>query len=101
MSAAGATSPAAAPAASPIPAGCDRDDGEFGGRVGVRQAAAKGAAGADGGVTDPAGGLGEQRVLALRGERAVPGQGADPQAAAGFRADRGQAGDAVDVDEDA
>ena len=67
----------------------------------MRQAAAEGAAGADGGVADPAGRLGEQRMLALRGERTVPGQGADPQAAAGFRADRGQAGDAVDVDEDA
>ena len=60
-------------------------DGEFGGRVGVRQAAAEGAAGADGRVADPAGGLGQQRVLVLRGERAVPGQGADPQPAAGPR----------------
>ena len=62
-------------------------DGQFGRRVGVRQAAAEGAAGPDGGVPDPPGGLGEQRVLALRCQGAVPGEGADPQAAAGQRAD--------------
>jgi len=76
-------------------------DGEFGGRVGVRQAAAEGAAGADGRVADPAGGLGQQRVPVLRGERAVPGQGADPQPAAGPGDEAVQPGDAVDVDEHA
>ena len=83
------------------PAGQPQAADDFGGRIGVRQAAAERAAGADGGVAHPAGGLGEQRMLALGGERAVPGQGADPQAAAGPRADRVQAGDAVDVDKDA
>ena len=81
--------------------GADGDDGQLGRRVGVREAPARGAAGADGGVPDPPGGLGEQRVVGLRGERAVPDEGADPQAAAGPRADRGEVGYPVDVDEHA
>jgi hypothetical protein len=47
--------PACRPRDRRDPAGCDRDDGEFGGRIGVRQAAAERAAGADGGVAHPAG----------------------------------------------
>ena len=84
-SAAGTSRRPPGPATSATAPAAAATTGQLGGRVGVRQAAAEGAAGADGRVADPAGGLGQQRVLALRGERAVPGQGADPQPAAGPR----------------